>query len=155
MKKLLPLFALIFLLGWSVSLLVSYDNVQYASNGLEDVISPSNHVLEQDIHVYSDKVVIDVDNAFWARFSDTNSMDPVLDVKTNSIEIRPENEKQIEVGDIISFSYENKIVIHRVVLIDSDSQGLFYITKGDNVENVDPIKVRFSDVQGIVIALIY
>jgi hypothetical protein len=119
--------------------------------------SPSDHITENKIHVYSDKIVIDVANASWASFADTNSMDPTLDTGANSIEVEPQNQDEIKVGDIISFStdYTAGIVIHRVVSIGYDEQGAYYITKGDNNPTADPGMRRFSDIRGIVIGIIY
>ena len=122
-----------------------------------DVSSPADHISESQIQVFDDRVVIKIDNPQWARFTDTNSMDPVLDKEANAIEIIPQSTADIYVGDIIS--YENIIsagtIIHRVVEIGQDDKGWFAITKGDNNPSPDPMKVRFEDVRRLVVAIVY
>jgi len=61
--------------------------------------SPQDWLSEDDIRVYSDRVILDIDNPQWARFTDTNSMDPLFDEDSNAIEIVPQTPEQIEAGD--------------------------------------------------------
>ena len=122
-----------------------------------DISSPADHIEESAIEVYSDKVILNIANPQWARFTDTNSMDPVLDQGSNAIEIIPQSPDAIHVGDIIS--YENAIsggtIIHRVSEIGYDDNGWFAVTKGDNNPTADPMKVRFDDIQRLVVAIVY
>jgi uncharacterized protein (UPF0248 family) len=46
-------------------------------------------------------------------------------------------------------------IIHRVVKIGQDSEGWYAILKGDNLSQEDPEKVRFDQVQRVVVAIIY
>jgi len=151
----------VFLLGCFTTL--AYNNV--ASQGLEmpysgftasEVISPSDHISEDQILVLNDKVIIKVKDPKWASFTDTNSMDPIIDINSNSIEIKPETPKNIQKGDIISYKYRDiGIIIHRVVKTGYDEQGWYAVTKGDNNLFKDPEKVRFEQVNGVVIGVIY
>lgn len=127
-----------------------------AGKGAE-LSSPADHIPEKDIHVLSDKIVIDVKDASWASFTDTNSMDPFIDAGANSVEIKPESEEDIHVGDVISFrtEYADGIIIHRVVEIGNDSDGNYFITRGDNTPTTDPGKRRFADINGVVVGVIY
>ncbi|MFC1741576.1 hypothetical protein ACFL3V_03500 [Nanoarchaeota archaeon] len=120
-------------------------------------LSPSDHVKESQIHVYDNRVVLDVEGATWASFTDTNSMDPFLDESSNSIEMRPENADDIEPGDIISYrsGIAGDLVVHRVISKDVDSDGVFYIVKGDNNPTQDPEKVRFDQIHGVLIGIVY
>lgn len=122
-----------------------------------DVSSPADHLSESEIEVYSDRVILNIKNPQWARFTDTNSMDPVIDQGANAIEVIPQSPDDISVGDIIS--YENAIsagtIIHRVREIGYDDKGWFAITKGDNNPSPDPLKVRFEDVRRLVVAIVY
>ena len=120
-------------------------------------ISPSDHILENDVHVFSDRVVLDVDSPFWASFTDTNSMDPVIDAGANSVEASPKSPDEIAVGDIISFrtGLASGTIIHRVIEKGEDDEGAYFITKGDNNPLQDPGKVRFEDIKGVVVAVIY
>lgn len=131
---------------------------QIIGMGNDEQPSPYDRVTEDKIHVLKDKIVIEIDDAVWARFTDTNSMDPVIDIGSNAIEIVPKSDcSDIHIGDIISYDskYSDGTIIHRVIEKGYDSRGLYFILKGDNNPRNDPGKVRCSQVQRIVIAVIY
>jgi signal peptidase I len=117
--------------------------------------SPSNWIKENQIKVYDDKIIIEIENAEWAKFTNTNSMDPVIDVGANAIEIVPKSYKDIRNGDIISYEFSQDIIIHRVIETGFDSNGWYARTKGDNLEHIDPYKIRFENIRRIVVAIIY
>jgi len=123
----------------------------------EERPSPSNWIKEDQIKVYKDRIIIEIPNAEWAKFTDTNSMDPVLDETTNAIEIIPKSYLDIKEGDIISYSIPNVqgVIIHRVLETGFDKDGWYAITKGDNVETKDPYKIRFENIKRVVVAIIY
>lgn len=134
------------------------DSSKYAdSTQLPEKSSPSNRIQESQIHVYTNKVTIDVKDPEWASFTDTNSMDPVLDSSANAIEIVPKSSDEVNVGDIVSYqsAYTEGTIIHRVVKIGYDQDGWFAVMKGDNVPASDPGKVRFSQIKRVVVAIIY
>lgn len=120
-----------------------------------EIMSPDDHISEDQIRVYDDRVVLDVEDSVWSSFTDTNSMDPLLDAGANGIEIKPKFEDDIHVGDVISYQSGKGVVIHRVIEIGSDEEGIYYIVKGDNNPIADKEKVRFSAVQGILVAVVY
>ena len=135
---------------------VIFDNdVQYAYGSGIERDSPQNWISEEDIKVYNSGVVIDVKNAEWARFADTNSMDPLFDDGSNAIEIIPNSADEIKVGDIVSYKYNDISIVHRVVEKGIDEQGTYFIMKGDNNSDNDPYKVRFDQIQRVVVAIIY
>ena len=119
--------------------------------------SPSNWIKESQIKVYNNRVVIEIEGAEWAKFTNTNSMDPILDEDTNAIEVIPKNYSYIAVGDIISYEIEgvNGTIIHRVFSTGFDSKGWYAVTKGDNLEKPDPYKIRFENLKRVVVAVIY
>ena len=119
--------------------------------------SPADRIQESQIHVLPTTIIIDLPNAEWATFPDTNSMDPIIDKGANAIEIVPSSPDQIDVGDIISYrsEYSSGIIIHRVIEKGSDNEGDFFILKGDNNDRADPGKVRFDQIERIVVAIIY
>jgi hypothetical protein len=123
----------------------------------EERASPYDWIKESQIHVYNDKIVIELGDAEWATFTDTNSMDPVFDAGTNAIEVVPTSTKDIHIGDIVSYEseYASGTIIHRVVEIDNDSDGWYCRLKGDNIDQTDPGKVRFNQIKRVVVALIY
>ena len=120
-------------------------------------LSPPDHIKEENIHVYSDRVIIDIQNPEWATFTPTNSMDPVIDVGANSIQIVPENESIVGLGDIASYEsvYATGTIIHRIVHIGKDELGTYYHIKGDNNILKDPGKVRFNQIRRITVGIIY
>lgn len=117
--------------------------------------SPKDRIKERDINLYEEVVVFKVKDPILASFSNTNSMDPLIDENSNAIEIVPEREEDIQVGDIISFEYQDQIIIHRVVEKGIDDEGSFFLTKGDNNPNIDPLKVRFHQIKRVLVAIIY
>lgn len=133
----------------------SFDGVRSYSS--DEMLSPGDWIKESNVMITDDKVIIDIPNATWARFTDTNSMDPVIDIGANSIEIRPPSKESLKVGDIISYSseYIDGLVIHRIVDIKEDQKGTYFITRGDNNNVNDPQRVRFDQIKGVVIGILY
>ena len=119
--------------------------------------SPSDLIKENQIHVYEDRIVIDLKGAIWSRFTDTNSMDPVFDIGSNGIEIIPNSADIINVGDIISYKseYADGVIIHRVIEKGTDEKGTYFIVKGDNNASADPGKIRFEQIEGILVGILY
>ena len=123
----------------------------------EEKPSPSERITENQIHVYKNQVLIDIENPEWATFTDTNSMDPVFDKGSYAIEIVPKTPSEIQVGDIASYKsiYSDGTIIHRVIETGQDENGWYAKFKGDNNADADPEKVRFSQIQRVVVAIIY
>ena len=157
----------IFAIGWFSSSIIADLNSSNSSNGSflgflsgnepEELISPYDHIKQDQIHVYADRIVIDLKNANWAEFTDTNSMDPIFDKGANSFEITPESEEDIHIGDIISYksAYADGLIVHRVIDIGVDEKGWYCIMKGDNLKEQDPGKIRFNQIHGVLIGIIY
>ena len=118
-------------------------------------MSPYDHIKEDQIHVYDNRIIIDLEAAKWAKFSNTNSMDPIIDSNSNSIEISPISEDDIHVGDIISYKFGDDLIIHRFIFLGEDANGWYALTKGDNLDEIDPLRIRFDMINGIVVGVIY
>lgn len=116
--------------------------------------SPSDYINEDSIKIYDDKIIIFVNDASLSRFASTGSMRPVLDMGSNGIRIKPKNENDINIGDIITFRDKGILVVHRVVNKGIDDKGVYFITKGDN-NLVNDGKIRFKDIEYKTIAVIY
>jgi len=149
-----------FLLGLiTTNLIPSYADTQRPDSVLRtpEQVSPNNWITEEQIHVFSDRIVLDIKDASWAKFTDTNSMDPLFDINSNTIELKPEKPQDLKVGDIISYYSEsmNALIIHRIIEAGQDSEGDYFITRGDNNAYNDPEKVRFEQVKGVVVGIIY
>ena len=84
-------------------------------------------------------------------------MDPFLDTEANGIEIIPQSEKDIIIGDIITYqpAWTDKLVVHRVIQIGEDENGWYAYAKGDNSSAIDPGKIRFEQVKYILIGVLY
>ncbi|MBW2992021.1 signal peptidase I [Candidatus Woesearchaeota archaeon] len=119
--------------------------------------SPGDWISENQIHVYNDRIVIDLEGALWSRFTDTNSMDPLFDKGSNGIEIIPDSADDIEIGDIISYrsEYSDGVIIHRVIDKGEDSEGVYFIVKGDNNPAADPGKIRFGQIESVLVGILY
>ncbi len=152
----ISIIVVLFLLLFSLLVLsFAEKQVPQAVYGGKELQSPGDWISENQIKVYHNKVVLDVPNAVWAQFTNTNSMDPSFDETSNALEIKPENPYLIHVGDIIAYNTPYGTIIHRVVEVGEDREGIYYLVKGDNNTLPDPFKVRFADVEGVVIAIIY
>jgi len=123
----------------------------------EEKESPADRIKDEDVNVFYNSVRIDIKNAKWRKYIDSNSMDPLIDEGTTTIEIKPKYASEIKVGDIIAYDVEeyDYAFVHRVVEIGEDKEGIYFITKGDNYYKEDPGKLRFSDIEGIVVGILY
>lgn len=82
----------------------------------------------------------------------SNSMYPIFkrgDVVITE-KINSEIAKNVEKYDIIEYSLDNIIVMHRVIAIEKHGDKVLYITKGDNNNTVDKEKVKPEQVMGII-----
>ena len=123
----------------------------------EEKQSPADRLQDSDINVFANSVRIDIKNAKWRTYIDSNSMDPLIDEGTTTIEIKPKNKDEIKIGAIIAYNVEgyDYAFVHRVVEIGKDENGIYFVTKGDNYYKEDTNKVRFLDIEGIVVGILY
>lgn len=121
----------------------------------DDVPSPKDRVPENKIHVFPNQVLLDIKGAQWSRFTDTNSMDPVIDSGSNAIQVIPQSTDDIQAGDIISYDSEYGTIIHRVIETGKDNEGWYATAKGDNNPSADPFKIRFSQIKRVVVGIVY
>ncbi len=151
------LIVLAFFMGYSLDKEALPETEMPYNGVVSDGLSPNDWISQDKIRVYPHYVRIDLRNALWSNFTNTHSMVPVLGSKSNAIQVKPKSENDICIGDIISFRTEkNKIrVIHRVIGIGQDTTGKYFVTKGDNNKEEDPYKVRFSQIERVVVAVIY
>lgn len=161
-KKFLAIFIIIFSVGWLANdVYSSYSNLEsprfLPSFVSSERNSPSDWVKEDNIFVFDDKIVINIEDATWTAYADTNSMDPFIDEGANGLEITPKNPEDLQVGDVISYisTLDNAFVAHRIVKIGYDGDGWYAITKGDNNSIADPEKIRFNQIKYVLIGVIY
>jgi|TARA_Y100000310_G_C20321993_1_gene641162 signal peptidase I len=156
MKK-ITIFSILILILLFANLVYSFDLRYPEIFTSNELISPQDRIKDSQIHIYENRIVLDIPNANYARYADTNSMDPILDEGATGIEILPSNVNDIQVGDIITYEPEwtNKLVVHRVIVTGEDEQGWYCYTKGDNTNTIDPGKIRFEQVRYILVGVIY
>lgn len=120
-----------------------------------EIDSPSNRIKSNDIIFYPDKVVINISQAWGTSYTDTQSMDPTIDAGMHGVVIKPKDISDIVVGDVLSYKMNGQLIAHRVIEINEDSDGWFARCKGDNNIDKDPWKIRWENVNGVLVALVY
>lgn len=78
----------------------------------------------------------------------SSSMTPTLKVGDLVITGRSYDASE---GDIIAFMLRDKIVVHRIVKIDTSSSKIIYYTKGDALDTMDPWSLNKENILGKVI----
>lgn len=119
------------------------------------IAMPRDRVSESQIIVTERDVRLDIRDASWSTFTDTNSMVPFLDTGANAIHVTPRYPEELEAGDIISYRIGGISVIHRITETGYDRQGWYAIAKGDNNAVSDPFKIRFEQIDRVLVAIIY
>jgi len=142
-------FVLIFLVG----IVVGYFFVGGGVTGAV-IEEPSDFFDNGDVLIYDDEVVLKISNARLANYDDTGSMAPLLGEGANGIVIAPSSEEEIGIGDVISFRREGSVIVHRVVERGEDSEGVYFVTRGDNNDFDDGV-VRFGEVEGVLVGVLY
>lgn len=162
MKKLIFLIIIVFALGWATNSLYDYYSyteqpkiIPYLVNS--ERISPSDWIKEDQIYVFDNQVILDIKDVTWTRYANTNSMDPVLDETATGLEIRPKTPEELHLGDIISYKSDifDAFIVHRIIRIGDDEKGWYAIVKGDNSTIQDPERVRFNQIDAVLIGIIY
>ena len=77
----------------------------------------------------------------------TDSMKPSINSGDVSI-VRRTKEEKIDIGDVITFKRENKVITHRITNIEEQEGKKIYTTKGDNNNIEDSEKTEYSQIEG-------
>ncbi|MAG78521.1 hypothetical protein CL616_04110 [archaeon] len=143
--------------GTALLLIILLTISTLASYSTPEQISPSDTLSKEQIKVTENTIQIDIPNAILVTYSNTNSMDPLLDSGANGIEIPVTESTELNIGDIVSYeAYWNEtLVSHRIIDIEQDEQGTYYILKGDNNSSEDPGKVRHEQIKYKLIGVLY
>ncbi len=123
--------------------------------GLLNSPGPSHRINANAIVVKPNYVTIEAKNIILARFGKSGSMLPTITSDSLGLEVVPASVDDIHSGDIISYTYNDKVIVHRVLETGFDEDGWYAITKGDNLKVSDPEKVRFDAVQRILVGILY
>ncbi len=139
----------------SLSMSGSLTGFSFLNFGNEsDFKLPFDFVSENEILFYDNGILIQLENYTLSRYDSSESMVPFLGEGVNGVGIHPKSEEEIHVGDVISFEKDDSLIVHRVVKKGFDKEGVFFITKGDNNYFNDG-KIRFSEIDSVLVALIY
>lgn len=143
-----------FILGWFLNSVFETLNIHEEKPYLGDkeLSSPYDRIKEDDLQLFPDKLIINLP-VVLASYTNTNSMDPVLDEQATGLEMIPRAEEDIHVGDIVAYESGLDLIPHRVVQISEDEKGWYAIVKGDNSENIE--KIRFKQIKYILIGVLY
>lgn len=68
--------------------------------------------------------------------------------------LNEDERREVEIGDILTFKRaDGRIIVHRLVDIETNGDYVRYITKGDKNNNVDPDILTPDDIEGIVVGV--
>lgn len=118
-------------------------------------IAPQTHIPFESVELYQNELRIKQPNLQYARVT-SGSMMPVIPRGATIVEKVPSGPHQIQIGDIISF-YEptnKQVVVHEVISIEQNGMVTFYKTKGTANPKEDPWLVPYSNVKGILVAVL-
>ena len=62
--------------------------------------------------------------------------------------IQNTKESDLKNGDVITFSKNEKVITHRIIKIEKESENILFTTKGDNNNIEDEEKISSSDIKG-------
>lgn len=88
---------------------------------------------------------------YYAIAIASNSMYPTFERGAVAIIKKiDENFESLEIGDIIAYHYENRIIAHRIEKIAEVNGSKYYYTKGDANESIDNYVVREEMIMGTI-----
>jgi signal peptidase I len=123
------------------------------------VIEHPSKIPRERISSFDNHTTIAIENYQWVYFneSETNSMYPSITKSSHAIGLRVNESTLIYTGDIISFRVKDMpaAYVHRIIEKGIDDGGEYFITKGDNNNNRDEIKLRRADIINVIVAIVY
>jgi len=125
--------------------------------GTVDIPDPKPRITINNIIIDGNSVII---KSPWSKLKrgsvqNTESMNPVIDAGHTALYAEDFDKNDLQVGDIVVAQRPSLWVLHRIVEIGFDDKGRYFRTKGDNVAQVDPVKVRDIDLKWLVFGIIY
>lgn len=127
-------------------------------NSAREISSPGDHIKLENLFYDNETFCFKYHDLEVYAPIGTKSMDPVFDKGSFTVHYKPKSIDEIQVGDIVSYynkimeeEYNVSIMTHRVI----DIKGNMIKTQGDNVKGPDQGWIPFSQIEGIVIAIIY
>lgn len=138
-------------------ILIIFLTIVVAQKEPNEQFSPSDTLNSDQIYIQNDQVIINIEDAILVAYNDTNSMDPILDIEANGIEIPVTEDTILQIGDIVSYetTWNETLVSHRIIDISEDEEGTYYTLKGDNNSSEDPGKIRLEQIKYKLIGVLY
>lgn len=128
---------------------------QYGSCNVYTRIRPTDLSVYENGHVYTNFTYLNR-KIFFFTVEDTHSMQPTFGINHYVVAFIPQFIDDIHVCDIIGYTRSDTTkIIHRVVSIESNINGKYFITKGDNNKEVDSVRVAYSQIDAVVLEVIY
>lgn len=84
---------------------------------------------------------------YKAYIVNTNSMEPTIKVGDIVI-IKKVKAEKLNQGDVITFIQEGEVITHRITKIETEEKSTQYVTKGDNNNTEDTLKIKYEDIIG-------
>lgn len=84
---------------------------------------------------------------YKAYIVNTNSMEPTIEVGDIVI-IKKVKAEKLNQGDVITFTQEGEVITHRITKIETEEKSTQYVTKGDNNNTEDTLKIKYEDIIG-------
>jgi hypothetical protein len=148
------------LLGYSWGKQSLLDDYNFCHPWLEQYAGTTHkltdRINESQIQVFKDRVVI-IGSFSWASYASTNSMLPLIDGYSNGLYYPIDANSDLRIGDVISFHAPgyDEVIVHRIVDIGVDEEGIWYQTKGDNSKIKDPFKIRRGDMIAVLVGVLW
>lgn len=123
-----------------------------------DIPSPRDIVPNENItfnQIKQQIIIKDVKGIWLTTVQDTNSMDAVMDYGHTCILTSYFKVEDLGVGDVIVYWSGTGFIIHRIIGIDQDEEGVFFACKGDNNYYEDPYKIRKEHIHWLLIGVVY
>ena len=120
--------------------------------------SPVGSIPQSVVERFADRIVIKQPGLKLIKnIADTNSMDPLFDSDHTLIVKGKDsfNVNALNKGDIIVYQSERGLIVHRIIQVGSDDQGIFYKCEGDNNNTPDPYIIRDINIKYLVAGIIY
>lgn len=120
-----------------------------------DRIPPENIIYNKVAHKI--EILGILPNIWLVEPQDTNSMDPTVDIGHTLILTDNFKPDDLSPGDIVAYQLPEKpyLILHRIVRVETDSQGRKWTFKGDNNYSEDRYEVRDEHLKWLKLGVIY